>query len=44
MVAAEAGLSISEQLDAPGRNKVATEEKVSDPADELESRLAALRR
>jgi hypothetical protein len=43
MVAAEAGLSISDQMAEPGKAK-ANEQKVADPADELESRLAALRR
>eukprot|EP01040_Poterioochromonas_malhamensis_P007325 gene7325-7904_t len=43
MVAAEAGLSISDQLAEPGKAKV-SEQKVAAPEDELESRLAALRR
>jgi hypothetical protein len=43
MVAAEAGLNLTDQLAEPGKNKPA-ENKVADPADELESRLAALRR
>lgn len=43
MVADEAGLTLSEQLQEPGKSK-APEQKVADPANELESRLAALRK
>jgi hypothetical protein len=44
MVAAEAGLNVADQLQAPGQPQKVEQQKAADPADDLESRLAALRR